>query len=79
MLDCRENLPEQSKSLQSASMISASSDTAQTFFLLPDLEKQLDLRHLLYRLAKAIDWKAFEEAFFTGGGGGLAFYVEASL
>jgi hypothetical protein len=35
-----------------------SSDTAQTSFLLPDLEKQLDPRRLLYRLAQAIDWKS---------------------
>jgi hypothetical protein len=41
-LDCRQNLPAHSKSLQSASMKPASSDTAQTSFLLPDLEKQLD-------------------------------------
>jgi hypothetical protein len=36
-----------------------SSDTAQTSFLLPDLEKQLDPRSLLYRLAQAIDWMGF--------------------
>jgi hypothetical protein len=41
----------------------ASSDTAQTSFLLPDLEKQLDPRSLLYRLAQAIDWKGFEKTF----------------
>ncbi len=41
----------------------ASSDTAQTSFLLPDLEKQLDPRRLLYRLAQAIDWKGFEKTF----------------
>jgi hypothetical protein len=40
-----------------------SSDTAQTSFLLPDLEKQLDPRSLLYRLAHAIDWKGFEKTF----------------
>jgi len=40
-----------------------SSDTAQTSFLLPDLEKQLDPRSLLYRLAQAIDWKGFEKTF----------------
>jgi hypothetical protein len=31
--------------------------------LLPDLEKQLDPRRLLYRLAQAIDWKSFEKIF----------------
>ena len=41
----------------------ASSVTAQTSFLLPDLEKQLDPRSLLYRLAQAIDWKGFEKTF----------------
>jgi IS5 family transposase len=41
----------------------ASSDTAQTSFLLPDLEKQLDPRSLLYRLAQAIAWKGFEKTF----------------
>jgi len=40
-----------------------SSDTSQTPFLLPDLEKQLDPRRLLYRLARAIDWKGFEKTF----------------
>ena len=44
-----------------------SSDTAQTSFLLPDLEKQFDLRSMLYRLfyrlSQAIDWKGFEKAF----------------
>jgi hypothetical protein len=61
VLDCRQNLPAQSKSLQSALIKPASSDTAQTSFLLPDLEKQLDPRRLLYRLAHAIDWKGFEK------------------
>jgi hypothetical protein len=32
VLDCRQNLPAHSKSLQSASMKPTSSDTAQTFF-----------------------------------------------
>jgi hypothetical protein len=63
VLDCRKNLPAHSKSLQSASMKPTSSDTAQTSFLLPDLEKQLDPRSLLYRLAQAIDWKGFEKTF----------------
>ena len=63
VLDCRQNLPAHSKSLQSASMKPTSSDTAQTSFLLPDLEKQLNLRSLLYRLAQAIDWKGFEKTF----------------
>ena len=40
-----------------------SSDTSQTPFLLPDLEKQLDPRRLLYCLARAIDWKGFEKTF----------------
>ena len=31
--------------------------------MLPDLEKQLDPRRLLYRLAQAIDWKGFEKTF----------------
>jgi hypothetical protein len=34
---------------------------AQTSFLLPDLEKQLDPRSLLFRLAQAIDWEGFEK------------------
>jgi hypothetical protein len=63
VLDCRQNLPAHSKSLQSASMKPTSSDTTQTSFLLPDLEKQLDPRSLLYRLAQAIDWKGFEKTF----------------
>ena len=71
VLDCRQNLLAHSKSLQSASMKPASSDTAQTSFLLPDLEKQLDPRRLLYRLAHAIGWKGFEKTFgslyFTEG------------
>ena len=37
--------------------------SAQGSFLLPDLGTQLDPRQALYRLAKAIDWKFFEEAF----------------
>jgi hypothetical protein len=62
VLDCRKNLPVYLKSLQSASMKPTSSDTAQTSFLLPDLEIQLDPRRLLlYRLAQAIDWKGFVE------------------
>ena len=63
VLDCRQNLPIHSKPLQSASMKPASSDTAQTSFLLSDLEKQLNPRSLLYRLAQAIDWKGFEKTF----------------
>ena len=63
VFDCRQNLPTHSKSLQSASMKPTSSDTAQTSFLLPDLEKQLDPRSLLYRLAQAIDWQGFEKTF----------------
>jgi hypothetical protein len=46
-------------------------DTAQTSFMLPDLEKQLDPHHLLFRLAQAIDWKGFVKTFgslyCTGG------------
>ena len=63
MLDCRKNLPAHSKSLQSALTKPTSSDTAQTSFLLPDFEKQLDPRRLLYRLAQTIDWKGFEKIF----------------
>jgi hypothetical protein len=63
ILDCRQSLPAHSKSLQSESMKPTSSDTAQTFFLLPDLEKLLDPRSLLYRLPQAIDWKGFEKTF----------------
>jgi hypothetical protein len=63
VLDCRQNLLAHSKSLHSASMKPTSSDTVQTSFLLPDLEKQLDPRRLLYRLARAIDWKGFEKTF----------------
>jgi len=65
VLDCRQNLPVYLKSLQSASMKPTSSDTAQTSFLLPDLEKQLGPRRLLYRLAQAIDWKGFVEGRHT--------------
>ena len=50
-LDCWQNLSIHQKSLQSASMKPTSSETAQTSFLHPDLEKQLDPRSLLYRLA----------------------------
>ena len=38
-------------------------NSAQGSFLLPDLGTQLDPRQALYRLATAIDWKFFEEAF----------------
>ena len=38
-------------------------NSAQGSFLLPDLASQLDPRQALYRLAMAIDWKAFEDAF----------------
>ena len=38
-------------------------NTAQGSFLLPDLASQLDPRQALYRLALAIDWNVFEEAF----------------
>jgi hypothetical protein len=55
VLDCRQKPPAHSKSLQSALMKPASSDTAQISFLLPDLDKQLDPLRLLYRLAQAID------------------------
>ena len=61
MLDFRQNLPSHSKSLQSALMKPTSSDTHQKAFLLPDLEKQIDPRHLLYRLGQAINWKGFEK------------------
>ena len=38
-------------------------NTTQGSFLLPDLASQLDPRQSLYRLAMAIEWKSFEEAF----------------
>ena len=38
-------------------------NSAQGSFLLPDLASQLDPRQSLSRLAMAIDWKSFEEAF----------------
>lgn len=38
-------------------------NSAQGSFLLPDLASQLDPRQPLYRLAMAIEWKSFEEAF----------------
>jgi len=38
-------------------------NSAQGSFLLRDLASQLDLRQALHRLAKAIDWKSFEDAF----------------
>jgi hypothetical protein len=63
VLDCSKNLRTHSKSLRSALIKPTSSDTAQTPFLLPDLEKRLDSRRLLYRLAQFIDWKGFEKIF----------------
>ena len=63
VLGYRQNLHAHSKFLQCTSMKPASSDTAQTSFLLQDLEKQLDPRNLLYRLAQVIDWKGFEKTF----------------
>ncbi len=62
-LDCSQNLRAHSKSLRSALIKPTSSDTAQTPFLLPDLEKRLDSLRLLYRLAQVIDWKGFEKTF----------------
>jgi hypothetical protein len=47
MWDCRQNLPAYSKSQQFAAVKPTSSEAAQTSFLLPDLEKQPDLRRLL--------------------------------
>jgi len=38
-------------------------NSAQGSFLLPDLASQLDPRQALHRLAKAFDWKSFEDAF----------------
>lgn len=38
-------------------------DKAQISFLLPDLERQLDPRNALFRLARAIDWSVFEKEF----------------
>jgi hypothetical protein len=76
VLDCRKNLPAPTKTLQSAIMQPSRTDTAQTSFLLPDLERQLDPRNPLFRLARAIDWSVFEKAFgslyCTDGRPGLA-------
>lgn len=38
-------------------------DKAQISFLLPDLERQLDPRNALFRLARAMDWSVFEKEF----------------
>jgi IS5 family transposase len=65
VLDCRKNLPEPTKPLQSDTMQPSRTDTAQTSFLLPDLESQLDPRNPLFRLGRAIDWRLFEKEFGT--------------
>ena len=41
----------------------STTDKAQISFLLPDLERQLDPRNALFRLARAIDWSVFEKEF----------------
>jgi IS5 family transposase len=41
----------------------STTDKAQISFLLPDLERQLDPRNPLFRLARAIDWSVFEKEF----------------
>jgi len=41
----------------------STTDKAQISFLLPDLERQLDPRNALFRLARAIDWRVFEKEF----------------
>jgi IS5 family transposase len=38
-------------------------DRTQISFLLPDLESQINLRHPLCRLARAMDWGVFEKEF----------------
>jgi IS5 family transposase len=54
----------------------STTDKAQISFLLPDLERQLDPRNPLFRLARAIDWSVFEKEFrplyCTDGRPGLA-------
>jgi IS5 family transposase len=54
----------------------STTDKAQISFLLPDLERQLDPRNPLFRLARAIDWSMFEKEFrplyCTDGRPGLA-------
>jgi IS5 family transposase len=54
----------------------STTDIAQISFLLPDLERQLDPRNPLFRLARAIDWSVFEKEFrplyCTDGRPGLA-------
>jgi hypothetical protein len=54
----------------------STTDKAQISFLLPDLERQLDPRNALFRLARAIDWRVFEKEFrplyCTDGRPGLA-------
>jgi hypothetical protein len=41
----------------------STTDKAQISFLLPDLERQLDPRNALFRLARAMDWSVFEKDF----------------
>jgi IS5 family transposase len=41
----------------------STTDKAQISFLLPDLERQLDPRNPLFRLARAMDWSVFEKEF----------------
>ena len=41
----------------------SSPDTNQSNFLMPDLSSMLDQRQALCRLARAIDWESFENAF----------------
>ena len=41
----------------------STTDKAQISFLLPDLERQLDPRNALFRLARAMDWSVFEKEF----------------
>lgn len=63
VLDCRQNLPLTPKTLQSATMKPTVTDRTQISFLLPDLESQINLRHPLCRLARAMDWGVFEKEF----------------
>jgi IS5 family transposase len=41
----------------------STTDKTQISFLLPDLERQLDPRNALFRLARAMDWSVFEKEF----------------
>lgn len=56
-------LGESAKNLVETMKSRSGNDASQANFLMPDLSSMLDQRQPLCRLARAIDWKGFEETF----------------